>query len=210
MDILARRRFLAGAATAALFSPGAGLAASLVATPRATEGPFYPDRLPLDRDNDLTRVDGRTGSAEGTVLDLAGHVRTVSGDALAAARLEIWQCDANGVYLHSASSSRRPIDPNFQGYGTTTADAEGGYRFRTIVPVPYPGRTPHIHLKLTAPNGRQLVSQIYVAGHPMNDRDFLYSRLAGDAARRASEVVLAPVSEKTGAGAKGRFEIVLQ
>lgn len=203
---LDRRSFLATGAACLLPYRGIVAQTSPAPTPSTSLGPFYPDRLPPDRDSDLTRVAGQPGVARGEVFDLSGVVRTVEGRPIEGGRLEIWQCDAGGVYLHSASSSRGDHDPNFQGYGMATTDAEGGYRFRTITPVPYAGRTPHIHFRLRTPNGRQLVSQIFLAGHPMNASDFLFSRLPGRAGQSAASVTRIPTAD----GAAGVFEIVLQ
>ncbi|MEX2455608.1 MAG: protocatechuate 3,4-dioxygenase [Rhodospirillaceae bacterium] len=206
MPRLNRRRFLATGAACLVPYRGIVAQTSAVPTPSMSLGPFYPDRLPPDRDNDLTRLAGEAGTARGEVFDLSGIVRTVEGRPVQGGMLEIWQCDAGGVYLHSASSSHGDHDPNFQGYGAATTDAEGGYRFRTITPVAYTGRTPHIHFRLRAPNGRTLVSQIFLAGHPMNASDFLFSRLPGRAAQSAASVTRIPSAD----GAAGVFEIVLQ
>lgn len=211
IDLADRRRILAGlAGTGLVLSAGAGAAADLLApTPRATEGPFYPDRIPLDDDADLLRVRGQAARAAGTPFDLAGRVLRRDGSAVAGARVEIWQCDANGVYLHSADSGRRPFDPAFQGFGRTSSRADGAWRFRTIVPVPYTGRTPHIHFKVIAPNGRAFVTQMYIDGHPRNDGDFLFRRLGSDAARKAASVGLAAATVDGTDGVSGVFKIVL-
>jgi protocatechuate 3,4-dioxygenase beta subunit len=211
-DLAARRRILAGlAATGGAFLIGRPAAAAdiLVPTPAATEGPFYPDRLPLDDDADLLHVDGNSARAAGTPFDLAGTVRRQDGSVVEGARLEIWQCDANGVYLHSGDSGRRPFDTAFQGFGRTSSGADGAWRFRTIVPVPYTGRTPHIHFKVIAPNGRAFVTQMYIEGHPQNDRDFLFRWLRSDAARRAASVRLSAGIVDGTDGVRGAFEIVL-
>jgi protocatechuate 3,4-dioxygenase beta subunit len=122
-------------------------------------------------------------------------------------RVEIWQCDAFGVYHHP----RGPADANFQGFGYTTSDDQGAYRFRTIEPVPYPGRTPHIHFKIAGPGFEPLITQMYLAGNPLNERDGLYRRL-GEQARLVT-VPLQPAPElepaaKSGAK-RGLFDIVL-
>ena len=116
------------------------------------------------------------------------------GRPVPGARIEIWQCDAFGVY-HHPRDPRGPADPNFQGFGATTAAADGGYRFRTIEPVPYPGRTPHIHFTLTGPGFERLTTQMYLAGQPLNERDGLYQRIADPAARAAVTVALQPAPE---------------
>ena len=174
----ARRRFLLAATSlAAALLPGVSTARS--ATPQQMRGPFYPDRMPLDQDNDLTRLmDG--DASRGEITDLTGRVLDLDGAPIEGALVEIWQCDANGRYIHSGDSGGRPRDAGFQGYGKTSTDADGGYRFRTIKPVPYPGRAPHIHVAVTAPGKRPLVTQIYVDGARENGRDFLRSLLTED------------------------------
>src|SRR5439155_9219024 len=115
----------------------------LARTPRLTEGPFYPDRLPLDTDNDLVIVSNAVTPALGEVTHLTGRLLSQAGEPIRDAVVEIWQVDAKGVYLHTADSGRRQRDANFQGFGRFTTGSTGAYRFRTIKPVPYPGRTPH-------------------------------------------------------------------
>ncbi len=176
----------------ALGGAAAGLAraaAAAVPTPPQTAGPFYPppaDR-PGDTDWDLVKVAGRVREAGGEVMHLSGRVRDRDGRALPGVLVEIWQCDANGRYLHQGDRQQAPRDPHFQGYGAIRTDAEGRYRFRTIRPVPYPGRTPHIHARLVRPDGSELITQIYLAGHPRNQRDFLFRRL-GKAAQAAASI----------------------
>lgn len=162
-----------------------------IATPQQTPGPFYPDRLPLDSDNDLVRVAGRTGEAAGEILGLEGQVLAVDGRPVRGARIEIWQVDGHGRYL--AERERGP-DPDFQGYGATASDGEGRYRFRTLKPVPYTGRTPHIHVRVHHPDGRVLTTQMYLSGEPGNARDFLYRRLGAEE-QAAVTVTLRPASE---------------
>jgi protocatechuate 3,4-dioxygenase beta subunit len=141
-----RRLILIGAATAvgAILQPKLLHAAGLVLTPRQTEGPFYPVELPTDRDSDLVRVTGADAQAMGQVAHVMGRVLDPRGRPVPGALVEIWQCDANGRYLHPGDRGG-PRDLRFQGYGQALTEAGGGYHFRTIRPVPYPGRTPHIH-----------------------------------------------------------------
>ena len=151
--IARRRMFEIAAGCAAVFSlGGAGRAATLPPTPRQTAGPFYPLSIPADSDNDLVRVAGHNGTAKGTIAYVSGRVLDLDGRPLSGMRVEIWQCDTNGRY-HYVRDDRAapPLDDDFQGYGRTITDGAGGYRFRTIRPVPYPGRTPHIPVRCTAP-----------------------------------------------------------
>jgi protocatechuate 3,4-dioxygenase beta subunit len=176
-------------------------------TPRQSAGPFYPDQLPLDDDNDLVHVRGQAAAAKGEVADLGGRLLDRNGRPLHGMRIEIWQCDANGRYRHRRDPGRRPIDPGFQGFGHTLTDAEGGYRFLTIRPVPYPGRTPHIHVAVFPPGDEPFVTQLYVADEPRNSGDFLYQRVPDD--RR--HLVTADFVPGGGADAplQARWDIVL-
>jgi protocatechuate 3,4-dioxygenase beta subunit len=173
-------------------------------TPEQTEGPFYPLTLPLDNDNDLAQVEGRTAQAAGTLLHLGGRVLGPDGRAAAGVRVEIWQCDAHGVY-HHPGDRRGPADEDFQGFGHAIADEQGGYRFRTIAPVAYPGRTPHIHVKIFDGGTEALTTQMYVAGNPENERDGLYRRLG-----RAAELVTVTLEpEAEGDAMRALFDITL-
>jgi protocatechuate 3,4-dioxygenase beta subunit len=182
------------------------LRAALPATPVQTKGPFYPPELPLDRDADLVRVDGRGSPAKGTVAHVFGRLLAPDGTAMAGARVEIWQCDALGRYHHPADGGG--LDPNFQGFGFTTTDDEGRWRFRTIEPVPYPGRTPHIHVQVLAPGWEPLITQFYIEGHRLNARDFVRRRLSeAEAARVTAPFDPAPDIEQGSVSAA--FDIVM-
>ena len=209
MDRISRRRlFLACSATAVLI-PGRAFAAARLLTPSATEAPFYPDRLPLHTDNDLVTVAPGGKRASGEIFHLFGRVTDPSGTPKPGHRIEIWQCDANGVYRHSGDTGRGTFDPHFQGFGIAVTSPGGGYRFRTITPVSYPGRTPHIHFKVKSPNGREFTSQLYIAGHPQNDGDFLFDRLRTGGAKQAASVHLTAAPELDSNAVKGTFDIVL-
>ena len=199
-----RRRVLAwmGAAALAPLAPTPVLAEQRSATPSMTEGPFYPRRMPGDADADLTRVAGRPQRASGTVLEVTGRVVDRSGRPRANARVEIWQCDALGQY-HLVGEPESSLDPNFQGFGAATTDAEGRYQFRTIKPVAYPGRTPHIHFAVLENNRRRLTSQMFVEGERGNERDGLYRWLGKDARLVTMKL------ENAGTGLKGALDIVL-
>ncbi len=172
-----RRRILLGL----LATPVAGsLRAAL--TPGGTEGPFYP--LPSmrhdDDDSDLVRIVDSVERAGGEIVRLAGRVLDRDGRPLAGARVEIWQCDANGVYLHRRDPNHEFRDRAFQGFGQSLTGADGSYAFRTIKPVPYPGRTPHIHVKVWYDGRERLTTQFYLPDHPHNARDWLYNRIPAD------------------------------
>lgn len=170
-----RRAFLGLLTTGTAFFATPGLfAEQLALTPSRTEGPFYPDRLPLDTDNDLIIINDRLTPAVGEITHLTGRVLTASGSPIRDVTVEIWQCDANQVYLHTADSESKKDqqDRDFQGFGRFTTGSTGEYRFRTIKPVPYPGRpAPHIHFKVKKGDRELLTSQINIAGHPGNKVD---------------------------------------
>lgn len=179
-----RRWFLRRASFAAATFATPGLMADvLTQTPAQTEGPFYPDRLPLDTDNDLLKLNDATTTAIGDVTHLGGRILSATGEPIRGATIEIWQVDGNGVYLHSRSGNRgeKGNDPSFQGFGRFMTGSSGEYYFRTIRPVAYPGRTPHIHFIVRRGDRKLLTSQLYIAGEPKNRRDGLYRRLGNRA-----------------------------
>ena len=165
----------------ALVIPGSIFAELLNVTPRQTSGPFYPDQLPLDQDNDLIVVNDSLTPAIGQILNLHGYVTDVQGRAIKNAHIEIWQTDANGRYIHSRDFQEKVNDINFQGYGQFATDSSGGYRFRTIRPVAYGSgfgaRTPHIHFAVSAGEFKPLITQMYFTDVD-NSKDGLWSRLS--------------------------------
>src|SRR5438477_10560636 len=149
-----RRRFIRNTALAAAFFTVRGaFAEELVRTPEQTEGPFYPDHLPLDTDNDLIVVNDSLTPAVGDITYVSGRILGPNSDPVRGALVEIWQCDHSGAYLHSHTTNADKRDKNFQGFGRFLTGASGEYVFRTIKPVSYPGRCPHIHYKVKT-NGR--------------------------------------------------------
>lgn len=183
----ARRTLLAGsvaAVTAVALAPAAAQAAPLRPTPRQATGPFYPVDWTGDVDADLVRVAGEAARAQGVVTHLRGRVLDAGGAPVPGAVVEIWQCDAFGRYRHPRDR-QDGRDAGFQGRGRVVAGADGSYAFRTIRPVPYTGRTPHIHAAVLAPGRAPLVTQFYVEGEPLNARDGLFNSLR-DAHDRAA------------------------
>lgn len=160
----------------------ASAATPLRLTPAQTEGPFYPVDLPQDSDFDLLRH-GALAYGQGQPAWLDGRVVDVAGQPVAAAVVEIWQCDAQGRYRHPRDGDR--ADPAFQSFGRVGVAADGAFRFRTIRPVVYDGRTPHIHVKVRLGRSTLLTTQLYVDGDPGNARDGLWRRLRDPADRAA-------------------------
>jgi protocatechuate 3,4-dioxygenase beta subunit len=199
-----RRQLLArcGHALAVACLPLPALASSRrVVLPSMTDGPFYPPRRWRaewsDWDADLTRVhDGaQTHLARGEHLGLALVVADANGRLIDGAEVEIWQCDTLQHYRHpnvARESGERGVrwDPGFQGFGAAKSDARGELAFRTIKPVPYPGRTPHIHIRLRHAAFGEWTSQLFVAGDAGNARDFLWRHVSAEA-RPALEMQLA-------------------
>ena len=177
-------------------------------TPRQTAGPFYPIELPADDDNDLVMVKGASGIAKGEILILTGNVMDTGGRPLVRVRVEIWQCNAFGRYLHPADTNLAPLDPNFQGHGQFATKVDGAYAFRTIKPVPYPGRTPHIHFRISGSGFAPLVTQMYVAGEPANADDGVLNEIRDERARRSVIIELGKMPG--GETLTGRFDIVLR
>ena len=182
-NLLGRRQMLrSGIAFGAVSLWTPGLIAELIQTPRMTEGPFYPDKLPLDTDNDLIVINDALTPAVGEITHLSGRVLDIKGNPIRNAFVEIWQVDNNAVYLHTADDRiRDQRDTNFQGYGRFLTNAKGEYYFRTIKPVAYPGRTPHIHFAVSIHGQRVLTTQLFVKGEPQNQRDGIVRRLSPDA-----------------------------
>ena len=204
-------RALAGASLAATLPLGHGQAQTLrSATPRQTEGPYYPVDWAGDSDADLVIVHGEAARALGQVVHLRGQVLTADLQPIAGARVEIWQCDANGVYRHPRDErDGRRHDAGFQGRGRDTTAADGRYGFRTIRPVAYPGRTPHVHFRIDLPDRQRLTTQMYVAGEPLNARDPLLASIR-DLRQRESLIVRLDPADRLESGAQlGIFDIVI-
>jgi protocatechuate 3,4-dioxygenase beta subunit len=208
---LHRRRLLRAAATTStlLASPSLVRAQTLVPTPAQTEGPFYPVAIPADADGDLVMVSGMRAPARGIVTYVSGRVRDTAGRPLVGARVEIWQCDAQGLYDHPGQSGLARRDKSFQGFGRVATSGDGHYRFRTIRPVSYVGRAPHIHFRIDVPDGRTLTTQMYVAGEAGNDRDGVLRSIRDPRQRQQVVVALAPADGLERGALAGTFDIVL-
>lgn len=181
-----RRSFLATSALAAAAYAAPGrFAEDLDRTPSMTAGPFFPDDLPLDTDNDLLVINDAISPAVGRVAHVSGRILDTRGDPIRNATVEIWQCDANGVYIHSGGGPRDELDGNFQGYGRFLTGSTGEYYFRTIRPVPYRPRTPHIHFSVRVKGKPAFTTQLFVEGEPLNERDGLLNSIRDPKARAA-------------------------
>lgn len=205
--MISRRRLVGGVVAFAGASMVAGAPrAELLPTPLQGEGPFYPYTLPLDSDADLASVAGQPRGALGDIAHIAGRVMSEAAEPIPGATVEIWQCDANSQY-HQVGA-RGPVDPGFQGFGATVTDVQGAYHFRTIKPVPYPGRTPHIHFAVLGPGIERMTTQMYLEGHPLNDVDRALGSVPEDQRQRLM-VHLEPSPELEVGALSGDFDIVL-
>lgn len=200
-----RRTFIIGTAGLVFARPVAATGAVL--TPRQTAGPFYPRRKPADQDLDLTRIAGRPGRAQGEVIELSGRVMKADGAPVENGAVEIWQANAFGRYSHPGDPGGAETDPNFQGFGKVRTGRDGAYRFRTVKPADYDlgggsRRAPHVHFLVLDAQGRELTTQMYFPGEPLNANDWLYSRLGSDVLRKAA-------TAKSIGGARFTFDIVV-
>ncbi|MCG3163915.1 MAG: Protocatechuate 3,4-dioxygenase beta chain [Acidobacteria bacterium] len=210
-----RRHFLSGAAgaigaigTGDLFTPGV-FAQKLIQTPRQTEGPFYPNKMPLDTDNDLLVINDSITPAVGAVTYLSGRILDIKGQPVRNAFVEIWQCDNNGAYLHTGTVNADKRDGNFQGFGRFLTGSTGEYLFRTIKPVPYPGRTPHIHFAVKMKGREKFTTQCYIKGHPGNKNDGVLKAIRDPKAYEAVMVDFMPIKQSSIGELTARFDIVL-
>jgi len=195
--------------SAAYFTIPGTFADQLIQTPPQGEGPFYPDILPLDTDNDLIVINDEITPAVGEITHLTGKVTDLKGNPIRNALVKIWQTDNNGIYIHSEGGSRDDLDTNFQGFGQFSTDLKGRYYFRCLKPVPYPGRPPHIHVAVERSGKRVLTTQVYVRGHELNKKDFLLRRARDPQARDTLLVDFNPLKGSKAGELQAQFNIVL-
>ena len=208
MPRLWTRRKIIGSMALAFAAPGA-FAEQLSLTPRQAEGPFYPDRLPLDTDNDLLIINDGITPAVGEVTHLSGRLLDAKGDPIRNAVVEIWQVDGRGVYLHKGSNGTDKRDANFQGFGRFLTGSSGEYYFRTVKPVAYPGRTPHIHFAVKMKGREQWTTQCYVKGEAGNEKDGLLRGIKDAKARESVIVDFAAIKESKAGELAAKFDIVI-
>jgi protocatechuate 3,4-dioxygenase beta subunit len=208
-----RRGFLTTtAAGIMLFTSGAAFADELLKTPRQTEGPFYPDKLPLDTDNDLIVINDHLTPAIGEVTYLSGRVLDTHGNPIRNATVEIWQVDGKGSYLHTKGANGDnggQRDGNFQGFGRFITGSTGEYVFRTIKPVPYPGRTPHIHFAIKMKGHEKWTTQCYIKGEPRNATDGVLKDIKDPKALASVMVPFVPMKDSKASELSAKFDIVM-
>ena len=210
-----RRRFLgASALTVAAFSTKGVFAELLQETPTVGEGPFYPNKLPLDTDNDLLRINDAITPAVGEVTHLTGKLQDINGSPIRNAVVEIWQVDNHGVYIHTQGGDRNKLDGNFQGFGRFLTGMNGEYYFRTLKPVAYPGRPPHIHFKVKLKggqkykDGRDFTTQLFVKGDKRIEQDGLFRNTNAEG-RKSLLVDFKPLEGSKAGELRAKFDITL-
>ena len=212
-EIPDRRQFLKwiaiGGAAGTFLSVRGAFAQELVRTPRQTEGPYYPRQLPLDQDNDLLIINDSITPAVGEIVEISGRDLTPSGSPVRNATVEIWQADNTGAYIHPRSVGHAKRDMNFQGYGRFETASDGEYRFRTIKPALYSGRTRHIHFKIRSAGRQDLTTQCYFQGEPQNANDNVLRGIRNERERASVIVAFNPVPGSSVGASTGRFDIVL-
>lgn len=220
MNVIGRRKFLQAAmagggalAATSLFSEVGVYAEALTRTATIAEGPFYPDKFPLDTDNDLLLINDSITPAVGEVTYLSGRVLGNSGQPVRNAFVEIWQVDNKASYIHTKGRNPGGYDGNFQGYGRFMTDSEGRYYFRTIKPVAYRmgtvSRTPHIHIAVSKNGNRILTTQMFIRGHEMNASDFLFQQVRDPRLRESVLVDFVPLEDSKLGELRANFDIVL-
>jgi protocatechuate 3,4-dioxygenase, beta subunit len=195
--------------SAAAFTTRGLFADELVRTPKQTEGPFYPNKLPLDTDNDLLVINDGITPAVGEVTYLTGRILDAKGDPVRNALVEIWQVDNNGAYIHTKDPNAASHDKNFQGFGRFLTGSTGEYYFRTIKPVLYTGRTRHIHYKIKRGSKELLTTQCYVKGESANERDFIYRGIRDPKARDSVTIDFTPIPGSRIGELAAKFDVVL-
>ncbi len=200
-----------GAAFARDLHAGRGaFAEELARTPTVEEGPFYPDKLPLDTDNDLLIINDAITPAIGEVTHLSGRVLDAQGSPIRGAQVEIWEVDGTGVYFKERSLGKTKYDANFQGFGRFLTGSSGEYYFRTVKPIRYPGRqAPHIHFKVKVKGHEAWTTQLFIKGHPGNLKDGIYLNIGDSKTRAIVSVDFVPIKASRIGELAARFDIVL-
>lgn len=205
-----RRRFLKATALGAAAFTTPGAFAELMQTPRMAEGPFYPDKLPLDTDNDLIVINDDTTPAVGQITHLTGRILDSKGDPVRNALIEIWQCDDNGIYRHARGGDQSKRDQHFQSYGKFLTSSTGEYYFRTIKPSPYVGRTPHIHVKISRGDKQLLTTQLLNAVEKeRNAKDGLFRRVKDEKKRALLMADFKPIKDSKIDELQANWDVVL-
>jgi protocatechuate 3,4-dioxygenase beta subunit len=194
---------------AALFAVPGAFAEALTRTPKQTQGPFYPDQLPLDTDNDLIILNNGVTPAVGEIAWLSGRILDEHGEPVRNALVEIWQADNNGAYIHTKSGNAAKRDGNFQGFGRFLTGSNGEYVFRTIKPVPYGPRAPHIHLAVRIKGKKELITQCYIKGHERNEKDGVFKGIKDAKQRESVSLAFDSLKGSKAGELSARWDVVL-
>lgn len=170
LNTLVNATRFAGVSALLVSTPAMGAPKKLRKTPRQGEGPYYPYFPPDDASENLLRTGPDGALPKGIALEFFGKVLDEQGNPLSDLKMEIWEADGNGIYDHPNAPQTDQFDPLFKGYGFTQTDQDGAFRFVTLVPTPYTGRPPHIHVKLWRGKTHLLTTQIYIEGHADNGK----------------------------------------
>ncbi|MFT5524985.1 MAG: protocatechuate 3,4-dioxygenase beta subunit [Pirellulaceae bacterium] len=204
-----RRRFLQNMAFAtAAFTTSGLLAEELTRTAKQGEGPFYPDKLPLDTDNDLIIINDSITPSVGEITHLTGRILSQAGEPIRNAVVEIWQADNTGAYIHTRAR-REKMDKNFQGFGRFLTSSTGEYYFRCIKPSKYVGRAPHIHYAVYQNDKRILTTQLYIKGDPQNEKDFLFKQAKTAEAKATLVTDFTPIPNSKSGELMAKWDVVL-
>jgi protocatechuate 3,4-dioxygenase, beta subunit len=216
-----RKLLLTGLGASAGLVAASGLAAdgpaqSCSQTPHQMLGPFFPDRRREDEDLDMTHIAGRDGHAEGELIIVRGQILDENCRPVEGALVEIWQANKWGRYDHELDAGNpRPLDPNFQSWGRYVTGPDGRYSVKTIKPGSYPTgegdwiRPPHIHFKVSRRGYRELVTQMYFQGEPLNEPDLLRKELSNE--ELVHITVAFAAAPDAGPGARqGNFNLTLR
>ena len=185
MSDASRRTFIkagmVGGLAAALSKLTRAANSTYLPTPTEIEGPFYPITPQKDKDFDLTRIEGRSGIAQGRKIFIEGQVLDTDGQPVENATVDLWQANAAGRYRHPYDSNPAPVDPNFQGWAIVQSGRQGRFHFKTVLPGAYPAsgkwmRPPHIHFRVSKRGYLELVTQMYFEGQELNRSDLLLMR----------------------------------
>jgi len=202
------KRTLLGAS--ALFTTPGAFAEALARTPFQTEGPFYPNKLPLDTDNDLILVNNSLTPSIGEITHLTGRIFNEDGSPARGVVIELWEADANGCYIHTEGASRgQTRDPNFQGYGRFLTASDGRYYFRAIRPVPYGPRTAHFHIAVNRSGKRILTTQLYDSSQKLNKTDRILNSVEDPKARASLITDFNPLKGSNAGELIAQWDIVI-
>ena len=213
-DTINRRNFLTISSSLLLTQACSSneLAEKLTLTPRQTAGPFYPDKLPLDTDNDLIVINNSITAAVGEITQLTGRVLTPAGSPLNNTTVEIWQVDNSGIYMHSKDPNVSKKDSNFQSYGRFLTNSKGEFFFRTIKPVAYKTgifRTPHIHVTVSRKGKKLISTQLYIKNEPLNKKDRIYQSIKNPKARESVTLDYKPFKDNNIQQFKAHVDLVV-